>query len=103
MKTIFVIYTNALITDKARLRQMKYYSFNTISDVKVGDMLKTNKYDSLLQVVEVLDKCFIYYNAKTGELGNDIYSSEQRGIVELEVIDKSENEIVYATKVNSHE
>lgn len=93
MKTIFVVFSNTKLS-KEQIRRTKKYSFNTKSDVKEGDIIQTSKYDTNLQVVNVLDKSYKYYNASTGELNDVLTSSSQHEIVQLE-LRNDDNEIVY--------
>lgn len=93
MKTIFVVFSNTKLS-KEQIRRIKKYSFNTKSDVKEGDIIQTSKYDTNLQVVNVLDKSYKYYNAFTGDLNDVLISSSQHEIVQLE-LRNDDNEIVY--------
>lgn len=95
MKTIFVVYTNIKLSNE-EIRKRKKYSFNTSSDVAVGDMIKTAKYDTNLQVTDVLDEAFKYYNSSTGEMSNVLKASSQYEILELQ-IREDEQEIVYGS------
>lgn len=98
MRTILVVYTKERITSQKVLRTTKQYSFNTSDEVSVGDMLKSESYNTNMQVVRVLDKSFTYYNAVTGELSDDFKSSAQREIVTLK-IRNDEQDVVYASKI----
>jgi len=69
MKTILVIYTHTKLS-KQDAQTMKRYSFNTISKVKVGDMLSIPRYTTPVQVVEILPKCYKYVDTSNGELSN---------------------------------
>lgn len=75
MKTILVAFTKTKINDLEVLKKSKGYSFNTVADVKPGDIITTDNYNSYLQVIEVLPKCYKYYNYKTGELFEESNSS----------------------------
>ena len=93
MKTILVIYTDVEVADAG---YTKRYAFNTHDDVVVGDMLKSSNYDSNMQVVEVLDECFKYFNKTTGELTNSLNNSFAFPIRELELRDENPN-VIYAS------
>lgn len=83
-KTIFVIYTNV---KKESGSYDKRYAFNTESEVKEGDMLKTDNYKTNLQVVKVLDKSYKYFNRETGELSDVITSTHQFEIRDIKIVD----------------
>lgn len=100
MKTIIVVYSNNKELSKEVQRLLSKYAFNTKSDVKVGDIIKSNSYDTNMQVVKVLDNSFTYYNKLTGELSNEFTSTSQNEIVEIVVNDKQSDEIVYGFKVD---
>jgi len=95
MKTILVVYSNERVSDDTKLKR---YAFNTEADVEVGDVLKTNSYDTLLNVVRVLDEAFKYYNAATGKLSNTFDSTKMYDIKKLNVVDAFDDTII-ATKV----
>ena len=97
MKTIFVIYTNVKITDKKDLRVRKKYCFNTKDEIAVGDMLSSNSYDTKMQVTQVLDNSYKYYNSQTGELANTITSTAHNEIAEI-VLGTNDSNTVYAVK-----
>lgn len=96
MKTIFVIYTD---TKKEYTGHTKRYAFNTTYDVKVGDMLSSNRYTSKMQVVEVLDYTYKYFNKVSGDLTNAITNSNLFPIRVLEISTSLEDAIP-ATIVN---
>lgn len=98
MKTILVIYTNTKITSKKEIGKMKKYSFNTESEVKEGDMIKTKEYDTNLQVVKVLETSYKYYNSSTGEMSDQFNSSLQWEIRTL-VIREEEEDVIYGQKI----
>jgi hypothetical protein len=100
IKTVLVIYTNEKITSKTQIGRLAKYSFNTSSDVKEGDMIKSNEYSSAMQIVKVLDESFAYYNKSTGELTNEFKSSAQWDIRTL-IIREEDEEVVYAHKLSS--
>ena len=99
MKTIIVIYTNNRINSSKEVNSKPKYSFNTNSDLKVGDIIKSSQYSSNMQVVSVLDKCYKYVNCKTGDLSMECNSTNCFAIRELVIQDEEENKI-YGTLVN---
>ena len=99
MKTIIVIYTNNRINSSKEVNSKPKYSFNTNSDLKVGDIIKSSQYSSNMQVISVLDKCYRYVNCKTGDLSMDCNSNNCFAIRELVIQDEEENKI-YGTLVN---
>lgn len=99
MKTILVIYSNNKITSKKELRTIKQYAFNTTSEISIGDMLSSREYSSNMQVTNILDKSYKYYNSATGELSDVLTSTAQREIAFLE-IRNDESDVIYATKIN---
>ena len=99
MKTIIVIYTNNRINSSKEVNSKPKYSFNTNSDLKVGDIIKSSQYSSNMQVVSVLDKCYKYVNCKTGDLSMECNSTNCFAIRELVIQDEEENRI-YGTLVN---
>ena len=98
MNTILVIYSNTKLESKKDIARTKRYSFNTESDVKEGDLIKTQEYSTNLQVVKVLDTSFKYYNASTGELSNEFKSTLDWEIRRLEIREDTE-EVIYGSKV----
>jgi hypothetical protein len=98
MKTILVIYTNSKLESKKDIAKNKRYSFNTESDVKEGDLIKTQEYSTNLQVVKVLPEAFKYYNASTGELSNEFKSTLDWEIRRLEIREEDE-EIIFGVKL----
>ena len=99
MKTIIVIYTNNRINSSKEVNSKPKYSFNTNSDLKVGDIIKSSQYSSNMQVVSVLYKCYIFVNCKSGDLSMDCNSTNCFAIRELVIRDEEENKI-YGTLVN---
>lgn len=87
MKTILVIFSQEKLS-KSEHQTMKRYSFNTKANLKVGDRLITEMYSTPIQVVEVLDKGYKYYNKGTGELSSKrVANSMQLEIREIRVHD----------------
>ena len=108
-KTILVVYISKAVygertdfTDK-EIRGMKKYTFNTESDVKEGDLLKSDSYKDNMFVVTVIDKSFNYYNSSTGEFRDDINSSMCNKIAELVIIDKKKEDVIEAIIINKEE
>jgi hypothetical protein len=95
MKSIIVIYSNTKIAQGA-VNKYKRYVFNTDSDVQVGDMITSKEYTTKLQVVEVLDKSYKYYNQATGELSNE-FNSTQQWLTKSLVIREDNQDVVYGT------
>lgn len=71
MVTILVVYSNKKNLSPAEMGRLKKYSFNTESDVKVGDMIKSPEYTESMVIAEVFDTCYRYYNSVTGDLTID--------------------------------
>lgn len=67
MKTIAVVFTKTKVTDDI-INKLKHYTFNTKSDVKVGNLITIDGYDSNLQVVAVHIKLYKSYSNVTGQL-----------------------------------
>lgn len=99
MKTIFVIYTNKKIEKPG---YQKRYAFNTASDIKVGDMIDSPSYDTNMQVVQVLDKGYKFFNSKTGDMSNEMTNSNLYEIRELE-IRANEDKKIYGSIITSDE
>lgn len=96
MKTILVCYKS----DLAEVNEYeKRYTFNTSDEVTVGDVLKSESYKTNMVVVDILEKNFTYFNLETGDLKNEKTSSRDFLIKELK-INRSNNNTVYATKIN---
>lgn len=99
MKTILVVYTNTALTIKQISdRKLKKYCFRTEEDLKVGDMVESKAYTSKMQVTDVIDNDYKYYNAITGELRNDINSTHCYPVKTL-VLREDDELTVYAKKV----
>lgn len=88
MKTIFVIYTNE---KKANAGYEKRYAFNTESEVKEGEMIKSDNYKTNVQVVKVLDRSYKYFDRNSGELSDELKSTNQYEIREIKVVDPVKN------------
>ncbi len=78
---------------------MKRYAFNTSSDLKEGDMIKSPLYDTPMQVVKVLSKSSKFFNKETGDLSNIFKNSNQFEIRELKIQKQDEN-IILACKID---
>lgn len=85
MKTILVIFVDEKVKPEL-IGKYREYSFNTDADVKVGDMLSSPEYNSLLQVIEVLDECFKYFTYGTGELTHEKDLKENQGLIKTLVL-----------------
>ncbi len=100
MNAIIVIYTNEkVLTDKLK-GSSKHYSFNTESDLKVGDIIKSPSYTTNMMIIKVFDEAFTYLNNVTGELSNNYNSVNQREIRTL-VIREDEKEVIYGSLVKN--
>lgn len=77
MKTILVVYTNtALTTKQISDRKLKKYCFRTEDALVEGEMIESKSYSNKMQVIDIIDADYKYYNAITGELRNDINSTQ---------------------------
>lgn len=85
MKTILVIFVDEKVNPEL-ISKYREYSFNTDADVKVGDVLSSPEYNSLLQVVKVLDEYFKYFTYGTGELTNERNLKENQGLIKSLVL-----------------
>lgn len=100
MKTILVVYTDTALTKKQISdRKMQKYAFKTKEDLKEGDMIESKAYSGRMQVVDVIDSDYNYYNSSTGELRSDINSTRCYPIKEI-VLREDDELTVYATKCN---
>ena len=98
MKTILVVYTNTALTIKQVSNwKLKKYCFRTEENLSVGDMIKSKAYTSNMQVTDVIDADYKYYNSITGELRNDINSTQCYPIKKL-VLREDDELTVYAKK-----
>ncbi len=101
MKTILVVYTNTALTIKqVSDRKLQKYAFRTEEDLKVGDIIESKAYTSNMQVVDVIDNDYKYYNATTGELRNDINSTRCYPVKKI-VLREDDELTVYANKVEA--
>ena len=98
MKTIVVVYSNGKLSNK-EIGRLKKYSFNTDSEVSVGDLIETNEYDTNLLVVKVMEKSFKYYNRSTGEMSDEYVSTSQWEIRTLIIREADEENVVYGVKL----
>jgi hypothetical protein len=99
MKTILAIFTNVIVTDSTELAKAKKYSYNTESDIKVGDMIKSQNYTKPVQIVEILEDTFEWYNPKTGSMSNERESEDFFNIRQLELCEE-EDLTIYGIKIN---
>ena len=97
MKTILVVYTNTALTIQ-QVSKLQKYVFRTEEDLKVGDIIDSKIYANKMQVVDVIDNDYKYYNATTGELRNDINSTKCYPIKQI-VLREADELTVYAKKV----
>jgi hypothetical protein len=95
MKTVLVVYTDNFLS-KSAVARAKKYCFNTESDLREGDMIKSKDYTTSMQVVKVLDKSYKYFNGATGELSDEFNSTAQWEIKTL-VIKEENNDVVYGS------
>lgn len=101
MKVILVVYTNTVLSLKqVSDKKLVKYAFRTDEDLKVGDILSSKAYTSKMQVVDVIDNDYSYYNALTGELRNDVNSTRCYPIKKI-VLREDDELTVYATKVEA--
>lgn len=99
MKTIIVIYTNEKLNLLSEIGKKKKYAFNTDSEVEVGDLIKSEAYDTNMQIVKILGKTHKYFNASTGELSDEYNSTLQWEIRKMIISDKLDEEVVFASKL----
>ena len=101
MKVILVVYTNVdLSLKQVSDKKLQKYTFRTEEDLKVGDIISSKAYTSTMQVVDVIDNDYSYYNAMTGELRNDISSTRCYPIKKI-VLREDDELTVYAMKVEA--
>jgi hypothetical protein len=99
MKTVLVVYSGKEKLPKKEIRRMKQYAFNTAADLKAGDRIESEEYDTPMVVAEVFDKKFTYYNMATGDLSDDRPANTNiRPIREL-VIGEPDTDTVYAVRL----
>lgn len=99
MKTILVVYTNTALTIKQiSNKKLQKYVFRTEEDLKVGDIIESKDYTSKMQVVDVIDNDYKYYNATTGELRNDINSTKCYPVKKI-ILREDEELTIYAKKL----
>jgi coenzyme F420-reducing hydrogenase beta subunit len=82
MKTILVVYSNVKVSENCKLKR---YAFNTDADVKVGEMLKTDSYDTNLVIVRVLEEAFKYYS-NGGKLSNVFNNTGMADVKTLKIV-----------------
>ena len=100
MKTILVVYTSVKLTDKEiNESKLTKYAFRTEEDVEVGDLIKSNDYSSSMQVTDVIDADYKFYNSYTGELRTNINSTKMFLIKTIIFKDEEDELTVFATKV----
>lgn len=99
MKTVIVVYSNKVLT-KTQISRAKKYSFNTPSEVEIGDLIDSPNYDTKMLVVKVLDRNYKYFNSSTGEL-SDNYNSTSQWEIRTLVIREEEEEVIYGSLVKT--
>lgn len=77
MKTILVVYSNIRLS-KREHQTHKRYAFNIDEPVKVGDLLKLEKYSTPVQIIEIIAKPFKYINLYSGDMSNKRTASTQQ-------------------------
>lgn len=100
-KTILVVFMSDA-NNEVTVKKKKKYSFNTDADLKVGDILYVPNYGKNVFVSMIADKAFKYYNISTGELTNEINSSNIFPIRTLSITDfpQESEEFVQAKVIN---
>lgn len=103
MKTILVVYTNVKLTNKEIAdNRLTKYAFRTSEDVEVGDLIESKDYSKSMQVVDVINTDYKFYNAQTGELRSEINSTKMYPI--KTIVFKDEGGLtVYAAKKNDNQ
>jgi hypothetical protein len=71
MKTIIVVFTKTKINEDL-IYKLKQYTFNTESDIKKGDLITIDGYNSNLQVTGVFEKLYKSYSNITGQLFEEL-------------------------------
>lgn len=89
-KTILVVYSK-LPLDK--ITYEKRYAFNTKSELKEGDLIKSFTYDSPMRVVKVLDESYVYFNKITGDFSNTLTNSNLFEIRDLVIVNSNQDAI----------
>lgn len=100
MKTILVVYTDQKLTvEEINNRKMQKYCFRTKSnEIAVGDTLKSQNYTTNMVVTDVVDADYKFYNKQTGEMRNEVNSTNCYPIKTL-VIRDTDDTMVFAKKV----
>lgn len=100
MKTFFVVYVNKPMTvDDANVGRKDKYSFNTEADIKVGDLLESDKYSTPMLVTDILDKAYKYVNVQTGDLSDEPTSTKCYPIRTMVISASKDKNTVYANHV----
>lgn len=102
LRTILVVYSDIAV-DAKKATTMKKYAFNTLENVKVGDRIASDAYDTGMVIVEVLEEAFRYYNFVTGELTNVMNNTKLGLIRNMKILDEVDVNTIYAVKVNDDE
>lgn len=100
LKTILVVFTASKLSKKKIYESnLKKYVFVTEEDVQEGDMIYSESYGNLLQVVNVIEEGYKFFNSLTGELRNDINSTACKEIKKI-VFQEPDDLIVYGNKLD---
>lgn len=100
MKTILVIYTLEKLNEgqvRRHLANQKAYAFNTDAKVKVGTLIKTPKYSTPMQVVEVFSTAYKYFNSKTGQVYSKSVKSFFQGTIATLKLQKAQPQVYDGT------
>ena len=69
MKTFLAVFTKEKLPDK-EAAQLKHYTFNTEKDIKIGDLIQSDRYNTPIQVFSIFDESKKFVNVVTGELSD---------------------------------
>jgi hypothetical protein len=95
MKTVLCVYSDKKNLNMSEKGSLKRYAFNTGEELRIGDCIKADNYNTDLVVVAIFSECFFYYVSTTGELAKELpNNSNAWTIKELKIEAKDEN-IVY--------
>lgn len=99
MKTILVVYSNSEVDIEKNTS--KRYPFLTNDDLKPGDRIRSNAYETDMVVVKVLKTGYKYYHANTGKLTNTYNNTYLYKVREL-VLRVDADNTIYASRVESN-
>jgi len=99
MKTIFIVWAEekAIFYQKKKqltpeeIKGKKVYTYNTLADLKEGDILNPKKGNFLFQVVRVMDDHFNFYNKNSDELKKEMESRSDIPIQTIEIVKNVNN------------